>query len=56
MAATAELPSATLVGFGGALGLGTSARIINPPSTARDRALRQRVWELARSETGEDPA
>lgn len=56
MAATADLPAATLVGFGGALGLGTTARIINPPSAARDRELRQRIWELARSETGEDPA
>lgn len=55
MAATAELPGSSVVGLGGALGLGTSTRIVNPPRPARDKALRARVWELAVDHAGRDP-
>lgn len=55
MAVTADLPGATVVGLGGALGLGTAPRIVNPPRAARDRALRRQLWDLACRETGEQP-
>lgn len=55
MAATADLPGSSVVGLGGALGLGTSTRIVNPPRPARDKALRARVWALAVDHAGHDP-
>lgn len=55
MAATSDLPGSSVVGLGGALGLGTSTRIVNPPRPARDKALRARVWELAVDHAGQDP-
>lgn len=55
MAATADLPGSTVVGLGGALGLGTTPRIVNPPRTARDRELRRRLWTLAVERAGAEP-
>lgn len=53
MAATDELPSGTVVGLSGALGLGREPRILGTPRQARDRDQRERLWQLARDLSGE---